>query len=527
VLKKIIQLIQFIIIYSSIFLPLTATAEQELSLQEALKQAVTNNPEIMAYIAAKISADHKVSAARSGYFPSLEIRGSGGYEYLSQKTRANQLNSAVRGTSVLDRYEPRVSLRQNLFSGFQTTHEVEKANREVRQASLKVNEIREILAYKAADQFIAVRRFQRLLKLANDNLQVHKLILSKVNALVNAGKLTIADMNHVKARLGDAEAAVRDIEGDYGTAMANFMELVNITPHKLRRVEISEHLIPQSLEAAREQALRKNRSVILARATVDTAKSDVGVTEAAFYPVVDLEVDAARSFNVAGKEGTQNNLTALVVARWNVLNGGRDTAKNRELRARAVQAYYLMRKEQRTAEKEVRLSWAEMRSAKRQADALRQAVQSKKAVRSNYLSQFDIGKRTLVEVLDTSHEYFLAKGSLITADASYDLAAIRLLASCGLLVDQLVGPVDNTAAEMAVTCEQMPGYQEPDENTAGSEREIIPVSADSDQSTSSSTLTSPSLSSKNAEIDSETATDIAIENLSIPQYEEDKEDKNK
>jgi adhesin transport system outer membrane protein len=118
-------------------------------------------------------------------------------------------------------------------------------------------------------------------------------------------------------------------------------------------------------------------------------------------------------------------------------------------------AKYSKRKELRRAEKEVRVSYAELISARSQSTALRGAVKSKKAVRDIYMKQFEAGTRSFIDILDASHEFFLAKGSLITSDATEDLSAARLLASIGTLIDfagdtQMLNNDDKTKVDLKI-----------------------------------------------------------------------------
>jgi hypothetical protein len=121
------------------------------------------------------------------------------------------------------------------------------------------------------------------------------------------------------------------------------------------------------------------------------------------------------------------------------LNGGRDLGRRREVRAKVTSATFRYEKEMRRAEKESRVSYGEFLSARAQSVALRGAVKSKQTVRDIYMKQFEGGTKSFLDILDAIHEYFLAKGSLITADATGDLAAARLLASMGILLDDFNG----------------------------------------------------------------------------------------
>lgn len=408
--------------------------ERVTKLTDAITTAVSDHPSILADKAAKEATDHRIEFAKGGYIPTIDLQVGAGHEYTKQKFRENDLNSTkVSGTVATDRYDPTVRVRQMVFDGLETPYQVEKAEKEQKQANLKIRETEELTAFAAAEQFIAGRRFGRLLRLSQDNVRVHKEILAKVNQLIAAKKATVADRYNVEARLHDAEAAVRDIQGDLDSAIAQFIDIVGKEPGRLSSAEIPKDNLPLSIEDALDIARDNNPSLMLSRASIDVAKADVNVAKAPFYPRLDLELDATRRHNVGAKSGSENNLTALAVVRFNLFNGGKDMSRTKELRAKMREAKYLMKNQRRTAEREVRVSWGEMKSALGQADVLRKAVKSKEQVRNAYLEQFRLGQISFLNILDASHEFFLAKGSLITADATYDLASVRALAAMGVL----------------------------------------------------------------------------------------------
>lgn len=410
------------------------------SLRQAILEALSNNPNINADIASKQEAIQRIEQAKAGYYPTLDARAAGGYGYLRNKLSPTKINGGAHGTVVSDRYDMSLSVKQMVFDGLDTPHRVEKASREELQSSKKINETRELVAFNAAREYITLRRFQRLVRLAEENIKQHQTVLAKVRAQVNAGRTTIADVQHVEARLADAKASLQDIKGDLESAIARYIELMGHAPGTLRKVSIPRNLLPVSLEAALEAARRSNRSLEVANASVEVAKADLSIMDTPFYPSLFLESDAQRSFNGPGEKGNQTTLSALAVVRYNLFNGGRDIAKKREYIERVTEAKFKRDGALRRADREVRVSWAEMVNAHKQAEALRSAVVTKNQVRQTFLSQFDLGTRSFLEILDATHEEFLAKGSLITADASEDIASLRLLATMGSLAEIYAHP---------------------------------------------------------------------------------------
>lgn len=427
------------------------------TLESAIQKTLQNHPEISGYAAAQRAAEMRIGSAKAGYLPTLDLRTAAGYDYTRDQTRTNKINQGVTGTVARgDHFEPSLTLEQPLFDGFETVNQVKKAQKEHVQAGLKIDESKVLLAYRVAEQYIALRRFQRLLKLAQENVANHRQVSGKIETLVKAGKLTIVEREQVLSRLTDAESAVADIEGDVDNAIANFVELVGEIPTALSKVHVPIGLLPTTLQQALQIAYKNNRSLMLARSTVDVAKSDMDVTKSAFYPKLGIEIDAVKRYDVAAKDGTENNLTALLVLRWNLFNGGRDKAKTAEYKERILQAYHDMKKEQRAAEKEVRVSWGELKSSARQAKSLRLAASTKKQLVDAYMAEFNIGKKSLLDILDAFHEFFLAKGSLITADSTYDLAALRIMAAAGELLSLLGIKSDMTTQDPSIIGDVIP-----------------------------------------------------------------------
>ncbi|PFX11164.1 Outer membrane efflux protein BepC [Stylophora pistillata] len=347
---------------------------------------------------------------------------------------------AQNGTVDNNRHDPTVTITQPIYSGGDTTYRVEKAEGEHLQASLRLSEKVELVGFKAVEAYIAVRRFQRLWRLAQKNVKAHENILGKVRALIKGGRATTADLYTVESRLHDARTAVVDIEGDLSTAIANFMEAVSFVPDRLQNAKMPDASLPKSLEEALNKAASDNRSVRLAETDIKIAQADLKVAKAPFHPTVDFEIEGKRNFDVGAKTETENKFTALVVARWNLFNSGADLARKKELVERLASARYDLERVKRVAEKEVRVSWGEKRSSEKQANNLREAVASKEKVVAVYNEQFDLGTRSLLDLLDAQNEYFLAKGALITADATQDLTEARLLAAMGYLYKALDVP---------------------------------------------------------------------------------------
>lgn len=427
---------------------LTQDTKSVSNIESALQEALNTNPEVLFQKAERESTRHRIDQAVGNYLPTLSIRAGVGREYTNQKFNSNPSTPVPLGskrgflsndTNISDtrtRSDPSIRLTQRLFDGTETINDIRKAKNEFDQSTKNLSEAQALVAFQVIETYVLVRRFERLYRLAQENILVHQSILSKLTKLVSAGKASSSDEESVRSRLFDAEAARDDIEGDLMTAYADFKEVVGVEARELGIPSLSESELPKTLQEAIDIARKNNKSVLVAQASERVSKSEFDKTVSPFMPRLDLEVEARKSFNVAGKDGHETSVVGQVVGTFNVFNGGKDIGRRREFRAKMASAKFRTHREIRRAEKETRISYAEMVSARKQSVALNKAVAAKQRVRDGYMKQFEAGTQSFVGILDASHEYFLAKGSLITADATGDLAVARLYASMGALLDQ-------------------------------------------------------------------------------------------
>jgi outer membrane protein, adhesin transport system len=421
---------------SATYFPFVSPVFADMQVKQVLEITSQTNPQILGDIATTKARQNVIRQAEAGYLPKLDASYSAGPERVVNRFRETTCQSAQQCSAERWRSNPAVNLTQNVFDGFKTVSDVDRATTDYIQGEKKVDETLEQLSFRAFNAYADVRRFQRMLREAKRNLEAHKAIAGKVEQLIKGGRASTADRYTVESRLATSANAVTDIQGDLDNAVAEFKALVGIEPDRLQSAKIPDSYIPPCLQDAIEIARQKNKSVILARASVDVALSEMNSAEAAFYPKLTVEAGANRAKNNAGEKGHGDTYNVLGVVRYNLYNGGADTARLGEVTERIVQLRYEVENQLRTAEEETRKSWADMIRSRAASGEQRKAVTALRLERDAFQKQYEIGTRTLIDVLGAINEYFLARGALITSDAAQDVAEARLLASMGLLTDK-------------------------------------------------------------------------------------------
>ena len=143
-----------------------------------------------------------------------------------------------------------------------------------------------------------------------------------------------------------------------------------------------------------------------------------------------------------------DDLEAMLRMRYNLYRGGSDAARKRATALNVNEARDVRDRSLRQLEETVQLAWAAYQVTNAQLPLLERQVEAALATRDAYAKQFNIGQRTLLDLLNSENEVFQARQSVVSTRADNLFAQYRLLEAMGELVDDL-GVGDALASEVA------------------------------------------------------------------------------
>lgn len=405
------------------------------SLRESVENAVYTNPDVVEVQADREAVDQELRQARALYFPSLDLRAAAGPEYTnSPATRATEEDGS---SSTLLRLESQVTLTQSLFDGFARSSELERQLARVDSASRRVGEAAEFVGLDAVEVHLDVLRNQAIAAFAEENLEQHRVILNQVRRLVDQQVGSIADVRQAEARYAAAETALARSNGDLRDAVAAYVAVVGVPPSQLEDSAPPREALPTGPEDAAERAASSNPSVKIAFADVDAVQAELQGARSGFYPSLDLEMGAGANQNLDGIRGGDVDAQALLVMRYNLFRGGGDVAREREAFARVKEAQAVLARIQRDAREDARISYNALLTSQARVESLQRAADAQLATRNAYRQQFDLGQRSLLDLLDAENELFLARVQLTTAVYTEIFAVYRVLSAVGDLLAEL------------------------------------------------------------------------------------------
>jgi outer membrane protein, adhesin transport system len=406
----------------------TAALAQQDTLKSAAQKAVIGNPEVLSKWHAYQAADNERDVAFGGYLPRVDVTSGFGRE-----NRDDPL--LVKDYS---RHSTTLSLTQMVYDGFATRNEVRRLDHARQVRFFELLDASEMAALEASRAYLDVLRYRKLVVLAEDNYVRHRAVFEQIQKKAQAGVARKVDLEQASGRLALAESNLLTETSNLHDVSARYQRLVGEIPgRELAAPPPLTTGIPIDAPNALAAALSGNPAIQAAIENVRSADAANAVRKAAYQPRVDLRLRNDRGGNLNGYIGATDNRTAEVVLTWNLFNGFSDLARSRQYADQMSVAKDLRDKTCRDVRQTAAIAYNDTRKLIEQLTYLDQHQLSTEKARDAYRKQFDIGQRTLLDLLDTENETFQAKRAY--ANAEYDLltAQARAQASLGNLLPTL------------------------------------------------------------------------------------------
>ncbi|MCT2558918.1 TolC family protein [Tsuneonella sp. YG55] len=403
------------------------------TLQEAVAVAMQANPEIIQAQMNTEAIQFERKQAQGLYAPRVDLEASAGVRRLENATRrnlgiANQELYPLEVGGVVD---------WTLIDFGRRRGELLRQAARVDGASLRVVERSEFVALQIARQYFDVLLQQRVAAASADNVTFHQMLVGDLGKGVEQGSISIADRQQAEERL--QAALVRQIEAqqDLQDAMINLQRLTGLD---ITQVALPPNLaaaLPATLDQAVGLARTRHPKVREAMADVDAATAMVKSAEGDLYPTIGVELRGRYGDDIDGFRGETNDLQARAVMRWNIFDGGINRAKVQEMVRRASQSRYRLHEMQRDAEADVRTAWTTMNSQSDIVNKVERQSQVSDDLLLSYRSQFNVGRRSLLDVLDAQNTRYNTQVRLETSRFSQLFAQYQTLAATNTLLDAL------------------------------------------------------------------------------------------
>jgi len=421
-------------------------------LLQATQAAVLHSPEVQERWRALQATRQHGPLAAAGWRPQVDLQANIG----RQERRTPSQSAASMGVSGVQ-----ISLSQLLFDGGQAAAALRQASQAEVAAYFDLLHGSETVALQVLLAYLELLRLQQRLELATENYVEHRKVFDAIGERTRAGVGRRVDSEQAQARLAVAESTLVAETRALHEARLNYQRFVGqLPPTELPAWPAGRSVapLPDSAAAALRQGLEANPQLRAAYHRWQQAQHAVEGRQAAFMPRFEGRLSASESRNRDGVRGEFRDQVAELVLSHNLYRGGADTAALQRATALQARSRAEMDLVCRQVQQNLSIAFNDTQTLgirQRLADAQRLAVEkSVTALRQ----QFDIGQRSLLDVLDTQAEFFDATRTYVDSRYEQLRAEARTLASMGQLVALFGAAPADQAAELEALAAQPSGF---------------------------------------------------------------------
>jgi adhesin transport system outer membrane protein len=412
---------------------LCTTPAYAVELRDAVQAALNTNPEIRQAVANRVATQEERVQAQGLWYPRVSVEGSAGIRSLRNPTRrsiglADQTLYPIEGQLIVD---------QLLFNSGGREAEIKRQASRTDAAAARVEERSEFVALNVARTYIDYLLQQRLVAIAEDNATFHERLAGDLREGVSKGSISVADQQQAEERLQSARARVTEAREDLETAGITFRTLTGMPIDSVSMPPDLSQFVPATLEEAEALARVNTPRVQEAIADLNTSREEIRAARAEIGPRVNLEGRARAGHDIDGFAGRTTDLQANVVLRWLLYNGGIKEANVREQRNRADEVHARLFDRTRHAEEDVRTAWNRLQNQSRLVTELETQSRITDDLLLSYREQFNIGRRSLLDVLDAQNTRNNVQAQTETARLAKLYAQYRVLAATNKLIEAL------------------------------------------------------------------------------------------
>ncbi|MFC3094304.1 outer membrane channel protein TolC [Alteromonas sediminis] len=425
---------------------LTGTAWAD-NLTQVYELALSNDPVVNRAKADRDSAFEGISLSRASLLPS--ISGSIGYSMsTSDQTDFTAtdtgLNIAVFESDV-DQKSMTLDLGLSLYDHSNWVN-LRRAEKVAQQSDSRYGAALQELIVRVVNAYLDVLRAKDQVEFVRAEKRAIERQLEQTKQRFEVGLTARTDVHEAQANFDNTLAqeilaennvevaleALRVITGKYHSDLDVLnTERFTATPPQPAQVD-------DWLNIAQE----RNLELLVQRLAKDIAKDDIEATRAGHYPTLSLNGRFNRNKRDIDSQGTTTNLPSLdtktlgITLNVPIYSGGSVTSRTDQARFAYVSASEQMEQTYRQTVQRVRSSYNDIKAAISRIRALEQAVVSAESALAATETGFDVGTRTIVDVLNSTRNLFDARRNLAGARYDFIESVISLKRAAGNLTKQ-------------------------------------------------------------------------------------------
>ncbi|MGD8893282.1 MAG: TolC family protein [Desulfobacterales bacterium] len=418
---------------------------ESLTLSEAIKRAVDQNPEIKAARFQVEMIKSEVTQARSGFFPQIYFtetfnRTTNPMWATGAKMLQGNLSQAdfdldeLNDPEAINNFTSAVSMSWSIYKGGQTWIGLKQAQQNHLAASLMLKRAGQEIISKTAKAYVGLLLAQENLVVIVHALETAKANLKMVRSRFETGFVVKSDFLRANVRIAELEQQRLEAESQVKVAQAMLNAAMGMTGNKplylvtpFKKCEETKGPVERWINIA----LSNRADLEKMRYQEDIAKKEIDKLRAGHLP--DLELVGNYEINSEDYSDTENNYAIGAVMHLNLFSGHRISAKTKAAKSSFLRIQEFRKGMELNVGVQARESFLKAQSAWKRIQVAKTAVDQAEEGLRIVRNRYNNGLLTIVGLLDGEVAYQQARTNHFKALHDYKVARIQLALAAGTI----------------------------------------------------------------------------------------------
>lgn len=407
------------------------------------RQAHDSDPTWLAAVADNRAAQESTVQSKAGFLPTASLTAS------TTKNFSDIDNSFLNRRETSNSNNWTLTISQPIFNlSNYAQHDQAKAN--VRQSDAELVSSQQDLMVRTTQAYLNILSSEAELTSVQAEKKAIARQLDQAERRFEVGLIAITDVHEAQASHDLATANEISAQNSLLLARDALSEITGYSHDKLYTVKKDIPLLspdPDDIEQWIAQAKTNNPGVIAAMASVESAQQNVKINRAGHYPTLDLVATGGSSStgSTGFSSGTNETDSSSLGLQFNlpIYAGGAVSSRVRQAHAQLEQAQHNQQRTQRAVIRQTRDAYLGVISEISRIKALQQAVVSAQSAVDATEAGFEVGTRTIVDVLDAQRSLHRSQADYEQARHTYLLNSLRLKQAAGNLSEEDIAAINN------------------------------------------------------------------------------------
>ena len=402
--------------------------EKQWSLRECCDYAVEHNISIKQQENQCRKQELQLSTSKNSRLPDLSASMGQNFSFGRGLTADNTYTNTNTSNTSLS-----LSTSVPLFTGFQIPNQIKLDKLNLEAATADLEKAKNDIRMQVAEAYVQILYDMEIAEVANRQIEIDSAQVTRLQAFVNNGKASEAELSQQKATLANSKLTATQAENNTRLAILNLTQLLELpTPEGFSIVrpgltELSELagldmlVTPDQIYA---EALGVKPEVVSQQLKLKGSEHSIKIAQAANYPSLSLSGGLGTNYyttsgfqsDAFGKQ-LKNNFSQYIGLNLNIPIFNRFQTRNNIRSARIDLANQQLQLDntKKTLYKEIQQVYYNALNAQQKEQSSADAVQSSKDAFQLMQAKYENGKATITEFNESKNNYLKSESDLVQA----------------------------------------------------------------------------------------------------------------